>query len=122
MFFAENLHVGENFRSRPLIYPMLFKAALFAIILICFDLIEEVVTGALRGKAVAESISATGGGGTLKGILSVGVIVFVVLIPFFAFKEMTQIVGEQVMRDLLFVRRVELRPVPTADQLADKGS
>lgn len=118
MLVADNLHVGENFETRPLIYPVLFKSALFAIILVCFDLIEEVVVGTLRGKSISESIDAIGGG-TLEGILSVGVIIFVVLIPFFAFREMTKVVGNREMRDLLFVRRTKLAPVATHSALSE---
>jgi len=107
MLVADNLHVGENFDTRPLVYPVLFKSALFAIILICFDLIEEVVVRSLRGKSVAAGVWSVGGG-TLEGILSVGIIIFVVLIPYFAFREMAKVVGERQMRELLFVRRTKL--------------
>jgi len=110
MLVADHLHVGENFQTRPLIYPVLFKSAVFAVILVCFHLIEEVVVGTLRGKSISESIDSIGGG-TLEGILSIGVIIFVVLIPFFAFREMTKVVGNREMRDLLFVRRTQLGPV-----------
>jgi hypothetical protein len=112
MLVADNLHVGENFETRPLLYAVLFRSALFAIILVCFDLIEEVVVGTLRSKTISESIDAIGGG-TLEGILSIGVIMFVVLIPFFAFREMTKVVGSREMRELLFVRRTKLGPVAT---------
>jgi hypothetical protein len=110
MLVGDNLHVGEKFDTRPLIYPVLFKSALFAIILVCFDLIEEVVVGSLHGKSIGESIGSIGGG-TLEGILSVGIIMFVVLIPYFAFREMAKVVGERQMRELLFVRRIELGAV-----------
>jgi hypothetical protein len=110
MLVGDNLHVGENFDTRPLVYPVLFKSALFAIILVCFDLIEEIVVGSLRGKSIAESIWSIGGG-TLEGILSVGIIIFVVLIPYFAFREMVKVVGEHQMRELLFVRRTKLGAV-----------
>lgn len=110
MAVADHLHIGENFETRPLIYPVLFNAAVFAVILVCFDLIEEVVVGILRGKTIAEGIENIGGG-TLEGILSVGIIIFVVLIPFFAFREMIKVVGERQMHDLLFVRRTKLGPV-----------
>jgi hypothetical protein len=110
MLVGDNLHVGEKFDTRPLVYPVLFKSALFAIILVCFDLIEEIVVGSWRGKSIAESIWSVGGG-TLEGILSVGVIMFVVLIPYFAFREMAKVVGERQMRELLFVRRTELGAV-----------
>jgi hypothetical protein len=36
---------------------------------------------------------------------------FVVLIPFFAFREMTKVAGEREMRHLLFVCRTTLGPV-----------
>ena len=118
MLVADNLHAGENFETRPLIYPILFRSAVFAIILVCFDLIEEVVVGTFRGKTISESIDAIGGG-TLEGILSVGVIMFVVLIPFFAFREMTKVVGNRQMRDLLFVRQTKLVPVATPSALPE---
>jgi hypothetical protein len=114
VYVAEELHVGENLQERPLIYPVLFRSFLFAVILVFFHLIEEIVTGALRGKPVAESLS-TVAGGTLKGILATGVIVFVVLIPFFAFREMAKLVGSETMRELLFVRRFRLSPSSTQD-------
>jgi hypothetical protein len=107
MLIGDNLHLGENFDTRPLIYPVLFKSALFAIILICFDLIEEVVMRNLRGEALAAGVWSS----SLKGILSVGIIIFVVLIPYFAFREMAKVVGERQMRELLFVRRTELGAV-----------
>lgn len=110
MLVGDNLHVGENFDARPLVYPVLFKSALFAIILVCFDLIEEIVVGSWHGKSIAESIWSIGGG-TLEGILSIGIIMFVVLIPYFAFREMAKVVGEREMRELLFVRRTKLGAV-----------
>jgi hypothetical protein len=110
MLVGDHLHVGEEFDTRPLVYPVLFKSALFAVILVCFDLIEEIVVGSLRGKSIVESIWSIGGG-TFEGILSVGIIIFVVLIPYFAFREMAKVVGERQMRELLFVRRVQLGAV-----------
>ena len=33
---GEFFHVGDNLKNRPLIYPIMFKSAVFAVILICF--------------------------------------------------------------------------------------
>ncbi len=38
---AEFFHIGDNFKNRPLIYPIMFKSAVFAVILLCFHIIEE---------------------------------------------------------------------------------
>lgn len=114
VYFAEHFHVGEKFETRPLIYPILFKSGLFSLILVGFRLVENAARGAFYGQSTSESLSEVGGG-TLAGILSVGVIVFVVLIPFFAFRELVKLVGRDVMRELLLKRRRQLAPVTDRD-------
>lgn len=85
MLVAEDLHFGENFKDRPLVYPILYKAVLFAILFICFDLVEEVLLGLARGKTFAQSIPDIGGGSP-SGVFFVAVILSIGLIPFFAFR------------------------------------
>jgi hypothetical protein len=41
----------------------------------------------------------------LKGILVLGLIMFVVLIPFFAFKEIGRVIGEDKLHSLIFRRQ-----------------
>jgi hypothetical protein len=103
MLVAEDLHLGRRFEDSPLIYPVLCKSLLFALVLVSFHIVENVITGWWHGKAVLESIFGIGGGG-IKGILSVGVIMFVVLIPFFAFREINRVLGSAALRTLLFER------------------
>ena len=74
---AEFFHVGDTFKNRPLIYPSMFKSAVFAVILLCFHIIEETLLGILHGKMLSQSIPNIGGG-KLQGILMVGIIMFVV--------------------------------------------
>jgi len=57
-----------------------------------------------RGKTLAESVPEIGGGG-LEGQLLVGVMIFVVLIPFFAFSELRRAMGEAEFNDLVFRRK-----------------
>ena len=47
---GEFFHIGDNLKNRPLIYPIMFKSAVFAVILICFHIIEETLIGVLHGK------------------------------------------------------------------------
>ena len=77
-----------------------------------FYLLEEILLGMWHGKTFSDSIPAVGGG-TLGGILSIGIIMFVVLMPFFALKEIGRDIGEDKLYELFFVRRtkyVSLRP------------
>ena len=101
MLVGEYLHVGDNFRNIPLIYPIIFKSAVFAVLLVCFHIIEESFIGVLRGKTLSQSVPSIGGG-TLEGIVGVGIIMFVVLMPFFAFRELDRVIGTEELRALLF--------------------
>jgi uncharacterized protein (DUF1810 family) len=98
---AEFFHVGDNIKNRPLIYPIMFKSAVFAVILICFHIIEETIIGVVHDKTLSQSIPNIGGG-TLQGILMVGIIMFVVLMPFFAFRELGRAIGTEQLRSILF--------------------
>jgi len=94
MLVAQELHFAEKFRDKPLIYATLFRSAAFAIVLGCFKVIEEICVGLYHGKSAAESIKGVGGG-TLNGILATMAILAVLLIPFFAFSELRNIIGRE---------------------------
>jgi len=98
---AEYFHVGDKLKNRPLIYPVTFKSAVFAVILMCFHIIEETLIGLWHGESLSQSIPNIGGG-TLQGILMVGIIMFVVLMPFFAFRELGRVIGTEQLQSLLF--------------------
>jgi hypothetical protein len=98
---GEFFHVGDKLKNRPLIYPIMFKSAVFAVILICFHIIEEALIGILHGKTLSQSIPNIGGG-KLRGILMAGIIMFVVLLPGFAFRELERAIGSEQLRFLLF--------------------
>jgi hypothetical protein len=59
-----------------------------------------------RGETFAQSIEGIGGG-RFGGIIIVATIMFVVLLPFFAFKEIARHIGEDKMYELFFVRRAK---------------
>ena len=101
---AEKFHLGERFRSSPLICAILYKAFVFSLAFFCFEVIEHSVFGIVKGRGIVESLPRYGGGG-LVGILSTGVITFVMLIPFFAFREIGRAIGEDELHALIFTRR-----------------
>lgn len=104
LLVAEDLGFGARFKDRPLVYPILYKALAFSILFIVFHICESVLGGLWHGKSAVESIPQIGGG-TLKGIFCVIGIIFVSLIPFFAFREVGRIIGEDELWGLIFKRR-----------------
>lgn len=104
ILIAEAFHFGERFKNGPLAYAILFKSAAFAVLLVCFDILEEVLIGLFHHKAIAESIPALGGGGAV-GMLLVGLMAFIVLIPFFSLTEVARVLGEDDLTSIIFKRR-----------------
>jgi TRAP-type uncharacterized transport system substrate-binding protein len=107
IFVAEELNFGKRFDQRPLIWPVLFKSLLFAALLIGFDLLEKALLDRFWPRAEAKS-GADFGAHHLHYLLSVGLITFVALIPFFAVRELGKVFGEEELYDLFFKRRVNV--------------
>jgi hypothetical protein len=102
ILIGQDLHLADRLKNRPLIYPIMFKSAVFAVLLVCFHLIEEMITEVVHGKTLSRS---TIEGGTLREILMVGIMMFVVLIPFFGFMELERAIGPKELKGLLFGRK-----------------
>ena len=100
---AEFFRVADNLKSKPLVYPIAFKSAVFSAILICFHIIEETLVGMWHGKTITASIPEMGGEGW-KGPLVIGSILFVALIPFFAYGELARVLGKEQLHSLVFGR------------------
>jgi hypothetical protein len=104
MLVAQDLHFAERLREQPLIYPTLFKSAAFAVVLGAFKVLEEALIGLYHGHTLSESITSIGGG-TVKGILMLMLLLAVLLIPFFGFGELNRVFGAEKMRKLFFASR-----------------
>ena len=88
-------------KGRPLIYPTLLNAAAFGALLVAFKILEELAVGMYHGQSLAASFTDWGGG-SLKAILCIGGIFFVMLIPFCAFSELEIVLGEGKLKQLFF--------------------
>ena len=66
--------------------------------------VESVVVGVWHGNTVIDSVPPLLGWNP-KGLLAVGFTCFVLLLPFFGFREIARVMGRTEMRTLLFGRR-----------------
>jgi hypothetical protein len=101
MLVAEDLHLGNRLNDKPLIYSVLFKSFLFGVTLICFHVIEHVGIGMWHGKTISESISEIGAN-KLGGMVSVGIISTVALVPFFILRDISRVIGADKVWSLFF--------------------
>lgn len=104
MLIAEDLKLGRSaFQHSPLIIPVAHKSGLFAAVFIAFHALERVLVGTFAGKTMAESMLHMGGG-TWQGVLTVWAVMAVSLLPFFALREIGQVIGEGKLWGLFFSR------------------
>ena len=92
MLTAQELHLGDQFRDAPLIYPTLLKSLVFTVVLAGFKIGEDAVVGRLQGKSFHQSVVDLGDG-SWSGILILAALLFVMLIPFFGFGELRRVFG-----------------------------
>jgi hypothetical protein len=104
MLVAEDLHLGRRLNDKPLVYSVAFKSITFAMALICFHIVEHVVIGILHGRTIAEVLTEIGVD-NLAGIVSVGIIATVALVPFFILREISRVIGADIFWALFFRRR-----------------
>ena len=98
---GQALRLGEQHKNRPLIWPILYKSAVFLVFLLALDALEEIIVGLIHHRPIAESIAEIGGG-TLPQLLATSFVGLLMLVPFFAFKALGEVVGEDNLLRLFF--------------------
>jgi hypothetical protein len=121
ILIGQALHAGERLSEKRLIQSVLYKSAVFALLLVCFDIIEEVIVGVIHGKSLVASIPQPGGGG-LEGKILVGIMAFIVLIPFFLFSELERVLGADTLRSLIFKNRSKEQRLLDNDEGIKRGA
>jgi hypothetical protein len=109
MLVGRAMKIGERYSTRPLIWPTLHKAAAFLMLLVVLTIIEEVVVGLIHHQSVATSLEDLTGAKldeTLAGV----VILFMVLIPYFAIRVLSEALGEGTLTRMFFVERQPVAP------------
>lgn len=109
MLVAEDLKLGRRFEHLPLFWSVLYKAGLFAAVFVVFHIAERVTIGLLSGATARASIPPLGGG-SWSGIAAVWAAVAVSLLPFFALRETSRVLGPDVLWNLMFRYSARDRP------------
>ena len=101
MLVAEDLKLDRGTRAQPIAVAALAEAFLFAIVFIGFHVLERLVVGLLQDQPLrpaCQSLVAA----AFAGLVTVAAIMSVVLIPYFAFRDIGRALGPGKLRKLLF--------------------
>jgi hypothetical protein len=104
MLMGRMFHLGERFNGAALIWPTLYKSFAYFALLFILNALEEVVVGFLHHQSIVESIADIGGG-TINQLIASSFIGLLLLIPFFAFRAIGDVVGERILVRLFFEPR-----------------
>jgi hypothetical protein len=104
MLVVDELNVARGFEGKPLAYPILYRSVIFAVVFIAFRVVENSIRSILRGGTLLESLPHWGERPLLRAV-SIGVLMTLTLIPYFAFKEIDRALGKGALRELVFAAK-----------------
>jgi hypothetical protein len=110
ILIGKAMHLGERHKAKPLIWETLQKSLVFLAFVAVLTVIEEAFVGVLHGRSLWQSVSEIGGG-TPEQLIATLVIIFLVLLPLFAFGALSDVMGEKALFGVFFLRRVKFEPV-----------
>ena len=106
MSVGHAIQLGEREHKEALIWPTLRRSIAFLVLLLVLNVLEEVIIGYFHQRGIMDSIAAVGGG-TIHQLIATTLVVLLILIPFFAFRSLGDVVGNRTLFRLFF----EPRPV-----------
>ena len=103
VLILESLKFGRGKLESVIARDVLKKAVLFTLFLIPLTAIEEVIVGHFHGKDAEQAVSSLAGGSLPQAIAEVMLMVLV-FIPYFAYREIANKLGQATLSKLLFSR------------------
>ncbi len=104
MLIGRAMKIGERNTSGPLIWPTLYMAFAFLVLLVVMTIIEEAVVGLFHHQSIAASLGDLFGP-RLEVTLAGYLIMLLVLIPYSAFLVLGDALGEGRLARMFFVER-----------------
>jgi len=120
VLIARAMHLGERFRSKPLIWEAAYRSLVFVLVVVVLTVVEEAIVGAIHGRPMLDSISEIGGG-TLMMFIATAVILFLVFLPLSASYALGEVMGEKALFLLFFVERRNFEAVGRAPERKSAG-
>jgi len=108
MLVGRAFHIGEQFNKQPLIIPTLYRSFAFLGLLVVLNVIEEISVGAIHGRAILDSMVGIAGGP--QQMVATSVILLLMLVPYFAFCSLADVIGDSTLVRLYFEPRRRMIP------------
>lgn len=104
-------HLGDRYKKQALVWPTLHRSFVFLVLLTLLTVLEELIVGYLHHRSFADSLAEIGGG-TFHQAIATFIVLLLILIPFFAFRSLADVIGGRVLFRLFFEPRRKLDVLP----------
>ncbi len=92
--------LGDRYKRCNAISVIAYKSLTFLFMLLVLTVVEELVVGLIHGETVAASLATFLGGSSLR-LLATSVIMLLLLIPYIAFGELREALGDARLRQIM---------------------
>lgn len=99
------LHLGDRSRGWRGIYSVLYQALAMWVFMLLLTVIERVIETLVHGETLASAL-ATFHGQALVAALAHGMVLFLVLLPYVAFRQVSTVLGPGELNRIFFKPRV----------------
>jgi hypothetical protein len=100
MLIGDKLQLGAQIGGGNRIYLILRKSGFFFLLIIVLSVVEEAIVGILHNRSVGATLVGLGHG-RIGEIMATSLLLFVILIPYFAYREIDTMLGAGKLLEML---------------------
>lgn len=101
ILIGDYARLGKRYEGRPLFVSAIMKAFLFAVLVLAFHFLEEVIKQLVHGADITSAFHDV----RIDELLGRMLVVFCTFIPLFGFRELRRVMGEEEFHALVFRSR-----------------
>ena len=91
--------IGDRYKDKPMIYPVLHQSLLFLALLIVLSLAEETIKGWFHGQSAVDVFRDLGG---WLQIAATALLLWLVLVPYLGFIRLSETLGEDRLQEIIW--------------------
>ena len=104
IMIGDVFHMHKAYKRKPLVYSLILKSFIYLVFLVLLSAIEEAFVGVVHGRSVVAAVSEIGGG-TWPQLLATCVLLWLIIVPFVAIRQINEVIGDGQLQRIFFVAR-----------------
>lgn len=103
MMLGQAVRVGERVQGQRLVVNVLWRTTMFFLLLAALSVVEEALVGLAHGRGARAAVEEIGGGNLLE-LAATSLLLWLILLPYFALRLIGERLGKGELRRMFFAR------------------